>query len=63
MPGSIFKMVVQEGDSVKEGDVLLIMEAMKMEMDLKSPVSGTVTAIDVAVGDQVQAGATLVHIA
>ena len=63
MAGAIFKMVVNEGDSVKEGDVLLIMEAMKMEMDLKSPVSGTVTAIDVAVGDQVQAGAALVHIA
>jgi len=53
LPGSIFKLQVAEGDSVKKGDVLLIMEAMKMENNILSEKDGVVKSIKVAVGDAV----------
>lgn len=53
LPGSIFKMLVKEGDEVKKGDVLLIMEAMKMENNVMSEKEGTVKSIRVKVGDNV----------
>ncbi len=53
LPGSIFKMIVAEGDVVKKGDVLLIMEAMKMENNIMSEKDGTVKSIKVKVGDSV----------
>ena len=62
MPGVIVRIDVSEGDSVAEGDVLLIMEAMKMEQEIKAPAAGTVASIDVGVGDQVQASSTLIHL-
>ena len=48
-----------EGQAVAEGDVLGVMEAMKMELSLKAPFAGTVTAVDVAAGEQVALGARL----
>ncbi len=62
MPGTVIRIEVSEGSAVKSGDTLLVQEAMKMEVEVKSPVDGTVTAIDVASGDQVTAGQVLVHI-
>ena len=62
LPGNVLKVQVEEGDRIEEGDVLLIVEAMKMETEIKSPVSGTVASIEVAVGDHVQAGQVLVTI-
>lgn len=62
MPGAVIKVEVSEGDSVDEGDVLLILEAMKMETEVKAPKSGTVASVDVAQGEQVTAGQTLVSI-
>lgn len=53
LPGSIFKMNVAIGDTVKKGDVLLIMEAMKMENNIMSEKDGVVKTIKVAVGDAV----------
>ena len=53
LPGSIFKMFVKEGDVVKKGDVLLVMEAMKMENNVMSEKDGTVNSIRVNVGDTV----------
>jgi len=53
LPGSIFKMMVKEGDQVKKGDVLLIMEAMKMENNVLSEKEGTVKSVRVKVGDSV----------
>jgi biotin carboxyl carrier protein len=47
------------GQTVKKGDVLLILEAMKMENEVVAPEDGTVASIDVAVGDSVEAGAVL----
>ena len=62
MPGSIIEIKVQEGDSVKEDDVLLILEAMKMENEVTSPAAGTVTKVLVNKGSSVNSGETLVVI-
>jgi len=53
MPGLILNINVKEGQEVKEGDPLLILEAMKMENNIASEKSGTVTAVHVKVGQQV----------
>ncbi|MCH9021945.1 MAG: biotin/lipoyl-binding protein, partial [Planctomycetes bacterium] len=62
LPGSIIKIIVKVGDVVKEGDALMVIEAMKMESEIKAGFSGTVTAIPVSVGDQVAAGDVLVRV-
>jgi glutaconyl-coA decarboxylase len=49
----------KEGDSVKAGDVLLVLEAMKMENDIVAPQDGVVASINVKVGDSVESGAKL----
>ena len=59
MPGNILKVNVTAGQAVKEGDVLVVLEAMKMEIPVVAPQDGTVASIDVAVGDAVEAGAVL----
>lgn len=59
IPGMILKVNVKEGDAVQPGDVLFIMEAMKMELEVPSPSNGTVTAVHVAVNDVVQPGQPL----
>ena len=60
LPGNILRICVSEGDSVAEGDVILVVEAMKMETEIKAPEAGTVQSILVAQGDKVQTGQTLV---
>jgi len=62
IPGTVHAINVSEGDSVKEGDVVLILEAMKMESDISAPGSGKVKKIRVKVGDSVQEGQVLVEI-
>ena len=59
MPGKILAVKAKEGDSVKAGDVLLVLEAMKMENDIVAPQDGVVASINVKVGDSVQSGAKL----
>ena len=54
MPGLIISVAVEEGQEVKEGDVLLILESMKMQNELKSPKDGIVGKIQVADGDSVE---------
>lgn len=61
MPGKIIKVMVKEGDIVDEGTPLLIMEAMKMENEMKASSSGKVKKILVGEGDNVEAGATLIQ--
>ena len=63
MPGRIVRILVEEGMPVEEGQALIVVEAMKMENELKSPVTGTVSKICVAEGDQVQARSTLIEFA
>ena len=60
LPGTVLKVLVEEGDSIEEGDVLLVVEAMKMETEIKSPASGKVLSINVSQGDQVKNGQSLV---
>ncbi len=62
MPGKVMKINVAMGDHVSQGDVLLIMEAMKMEVEIKAPCGGTVTSIGVQVGDQANGGQELTSI-
>ena len=59
MPGTILKVNVQAGAAVKKGDVLMILEAMKMENEIMAPADGTVAAVSVAQGAAVEAGAVL----
>jgi len=59
LPGSVFKIVKNIGDTIAPGDTVLILEAMKMESEIKSTNGGSLTAIYVAVGDQVSAGQVL----
>jgi len=47
MPGTILKVNVKVGDKVKEGDVIAVMEAMKMELDLVAPASGTIKELNI----------------
>ena len=54
MPGLVLQIMVNMGDEVEEGQPLLILEAMKMENVIKSPTSGVINNIDVAVGDAVE---------
>ena len=63
LPGTIIDLKVNVGDQVKEGDTLLILEAMKMQNNIEAEVSGQVTAILVKSGDSVMEGTALVTIA
>ena len=60
MPGNIIKVNAKVGDSVKKGDVLIVLEAMKMENDICAPEDGTVASIEVAQGATVETDAVLV---
>ena len=57
--GKVWKITSKEGDAVKSGDTILILEAMKMEIPVVAPQDGTVASIDVAVGDAIEAGQAL----
>ena len=63
MPGTILKVNVQNGQSVKKGDVLMILEAMKMENEIMAPCDGTVAGVAVAQGATVDSGAVLCTLA
>lgn len=61
LPGNIFKILVKEGDTIKKGDILLIMEAMKMENNILAEKDGVVSSIKVKVGDAVLQGDLLIE--
>ena len=62
MPGRVVRLLVANGDAVRRGQSLLILEAMKMENDIQSPVDGHVDEIFVNAGDTVEAGGQLLHV-
>jgi pyruvate carboxylase subunit B len=62
MPGRVVKVLVAKGDTVKAGDPVLIIEAMKMESRVPAPISGTVTAVYVKDGDDVKTEETLIRL-
>ena len=59
VPGKVFKIEANAGASVKAGDPIVILEAMKMEIPVVAPEDGTVAGINVAVGDAVESGDVL----
>ena len=62
MPGNILKVNVSAGQTVKEGEILVVLEAMKMENEILAPKAGTVAQVLVSKGSTVDTGATLVVI-
>ena len=63
MPGNILKILVSQGQQVKEGDVIIVLEAMKMENEIVASKAGTIAQILVTKGATVETGATLAVIA
>ncbi len=59
MPGTILDVKVQNGQAVKKGDVLVVLEAMKMENEIMAPCDGTVTSVNVRKGDSVETQALI----
>nr|WP_120492229.1 biotin/lipoyl-containing protein [Corynebacterium lactis] len=62
LAGSVSRILVEEGQDIEAGEVLLVLEAMKMETEITAPSAGKVGAIHVAVGDAVQGGQGLISI-
>lgn len=60
MPGSVLDVYVKPGDKVAAGQVVVMIEAMKMEIEVKAETAGTVSAVNVKKGDNVDSGAVLV---
>ena len=59
MPGKILAVKASAGQAVKKGDVIMVLEAMKMENDIVAPQDGTIATINVSVGDSVEPGSAL----
>ncbi len=62
-PGNVWKVLKSPGDVVAEGEAILILEAMKMEIEIASPQAGTIATVDVAINDSVQDGQLLATLA
>lgn len=62
IPGTVIEILVKEGDRVKKGNEVLVLEAMKMKNRIKSPVSGLVKRIDVKVNERVPKGQLLIEL-
>ena len=62
MPGTIVNVMVSAGQSVKSGDVLLVLEAMKMENEIMAPRDGVVAGVHVTKGESVDSGKALVSL-
>ena len=62
MPATVIKINVKPGDAVKKGDIVILLEAMKMELPVRAPDSGTVRAIRCREGELVDADAVLLEL-
>ncbi len=60
MPGTILRVAAKPGAAVKKGDVLCVLEAMKMENDIMAPDDGTVATVEVSAGQSVQTDDVLI---
>ncbi|GAB3712112.1 biotin/lipoyl-containing protein [Mariniluteicoccus flavus] len=63
LAGSVARILVEEGATIEAGQVLVVLEAMKMETEITAPKAGTVSAVHVAAGDAVQGGQALIELA
>jgi len=63
LSGTVARVLVEEGQDIEEGDVVVVLEAMKMETEITAPRGGTVSAVLVSAGDSVSGGQTLVEVA
>jgi 3-methylcrotonyl-CoA carboxylase alpha subunit len=63
MPGRVVQLFVQPGDAVRQGQAMLVVEAMKMEHTIAAPRDGTVAAVHYAPGELVEEGAELIALA
>ena len=61
VPGKVFKVFFKEGDMIKKDDVIIILEAMKMEIEVKSPKNGVISSMNVSVGDNVDNNDTIIY--
>ena len=61
LSGSVFKILVEDGQEVKEGDVLVVLEAMKMETEITAPRDGRIARVLVSKGDTVAGGEALIE--
>ena len=59
MPGKVVRLYIETGDAVEKGDGIVVVEAMKMQNEMKSPRAGVVVSINVKPGDTVNAGDVL----
>uniref|UniRef100_UPI0026E1416A biotin/lipoyl-containing protein n=1 Tax=Enterocloster clostridioformis TaxID=1531 RepID=UPI0026E1416A len=59
MPGKVVAVKAAAGQAVKKGDVILVLEAMKMENDIVAPQDGTIASINASTGDSVESGTVL----
>ena len=62
MPGTVLLINVAKGDTVAEGEVLLVLESMKMELSISAPIAGVVEGLDLKVGDRVALKQALVAV-
>ena len=62
MPGAVTRVVAKVGDAVHAGQILVVVEAMKMENEFRSPVDGVVVEVGVKAGTTIEAGTLLVHV-
>ena len=60
MPGKVVEVKIKKGSSVKKGDTLVILEAMKMEHKVSAPANGKISKVLISQGDQVENGQTLI---
>ena len=62
LSGTVARVLVEEGQAIEAGDVVVVLEAMKMETEITAPQAGTVAAVLVAAGDAVSGGQVLVEV-
>ena len=62
LSGNVFKLMISEGDEIQDGDVVMILEAMKMETEVRSAYNGTVSRILAKEGDAVTSGQSMIEL-